>query len=86
MKDYFQFMDEIRRTKNGKAVDEAAQASKLPVEPIEMRLGEFCDLVWARLDGGGIKIKIGSSDYFEIPREAHQAVWEQVELRLSSRA
>jgi hypothetical protein len=86
MKDYFEFITELRRSVgvNPKGVT-PPPVPKLPTEPIELRLGEYCDLLWVRVGKDGLKLKVGNSGYFEIPRSAHAAIWEQIEERMSEK-
>ncbi len=82
MKDYFEYISELRRSvavqPKGRTMPVAL---KLPSEPIEIQLGEYCDLLWVRVGEDGLKLKVGNSGYFEIPRAAHAAIWEQIEAR-----
>jgi hypothetical protein len=82
MKDYLEFISELQQTvvvqPKGRTV---LAAPKLPKEPIELRLGDYCDLLWVRVGQDGLKLKVGNSGYFEIPRAAHAAIWEQIEAR-----
>jgi len=86
MKDYLEFISELRQT----VVDQpkgptVTAAPKLPSDPIEIQLGEYCNLLWVRVGQDGLKLKVGNSGYFEIPRAAHAAIWEQIEARMSKR-
>jgi hypothetical protein len=82
MKDYLEFISELRQTvvdqPKGRTV---LAAQKLPSNPIEIQLGEYCNLLWVRVGQDGLKLKVGNSGYFEIPRSAHAAIWKQIEAR-----
>lgn len=50
--------------------------------PLEFPLANYCDVVSVKLAASGMYIKVGESDYFEIPATEQVFVWDVIETRL----
>ena len=81
MPTYFDLMEHLRESQQGLT---SACCSGMPQKPVEMRVGTYCDAVWVQISPAGLKIKVGRSDFFEIPQSEHEAIWDLVGLNLRS--
>ena len=78
---YFDLTKTLREAQQGLT---SASCSGMPPKPVEMRVGTYCDAVWVQISSAGLKIKIGRSEFFEVPQSAHEAMWDLVGLNLRS--
>lgn len=85
MKDYFEFISQLKGAIQRKTYEQVVPDAKPPSETVELRVVRHSDVVWVQIGKEGLRLRIGSTGYFEIPKAAQAELWRQIEARMSER-
>jgi hypothetical protein len=81
MPTYFELTKILREAQQGLT---SACCSGTPPKPVEARILTYQDKVWVQISSDGLKIKVGTSDFFDIPQTQHGAIWDLLGANLGS--